>query len=211
MDKDIQLAHIWREIIRLAFCPSSTNDKLSWITCYSKSLIDFWEISEPPKQERFKLNVYNISLPIGFEFTYESIKKFGVEFLYCSKSNREFMWQHHSDKSYFEFPEQELLTIHSHRSRDLRKAKMDDVEFILDSLIFHPTSHQHIVDPPDYHEIRIAGGISNPFLFLFHLRYQLCLIDQKRMIERNRLTELFYNAIKRNCTGISPSTLLDLS
>ena len=48
------------------------------------------------------------------------------------------------------------------------------------------------------HDIRIGGGITNPFLYLFHLRIQLCPIPDTRSKERQRLFDLFENAIKKN-------------
>jgi hypothetical protein len=49
------------------------------------------------------------------------------------------------------------------------------------------------------HEIRVSGGIENAFVFLFHLRYQFCLVsDEARGFERNRLVNLFTTAISRN-------------
>ena len=50
----------------------------------------------------------------------------------------------------------------------------------------------------ELHEIRIGGGIENPDVFLFHIRYQFCLVHTDvRQDERLRLIDLFENAIRK--------------
>ena len=44
----------------------------------------------------------------------------------------------------------------------------------------------------------MGGGITNPFLYLFHLRIQLCPISDRRKAEKARLIDLFEVAIKNN-------------
>ena len=78
-------------------------------------------------------------------------------------------------------------------------------------MIFHPRCHIHLknllieLDSNNgglsFHEIRIGGGIENAYVFLFHLRYQCCLVsDQIRDNEKVRLIELFKGAIQNNET-----------
>ena len=94
-----------------------------------------------------------------------------------------------------------------------------DVESVLDGMIFHPRNHTHIDEyglphtgPPLLapHEIRIGGGIENAFVFLFHLRYQFCLVSEAtRNSERNRLVKLFTTAIKGKKTNVPADELFD--
>lgn len=210
MDKDIQLNYLWKKIILLAFSPSGEENVFSWISCYTRSVVDFWEVSEFPRQDKFKLQIYNGNIPISCDFTFESNKKFVVSFFYPHSNEKDFIWLHDVDKNHF-IPEQPILTHDNHMNKYLRDIKEEDVNKVLEGLLFHPTVHQHIEEPTNHHNIRIGGGIHNPFQFLFHLRYQLCLIEEKREIEKNRLMVLFYNAIKKKCSGIAPSRLLDLA
>jgi hypothetical protein len=81
---------------------------------------------------------------------------------------------------------------------------------VIDGLILHPCAHQHIAHPVDNHEIRFGGGITNPYLYLFHLRYQLCPLEDRRNRERVRLTDLFFNAINENRLAISANELMTI-
>jgi len=89
----------------------------------------------------------------------------------------------------------------------LKKFVSDDVKAVIDGLILHPKAHQHIASPINNHDIRIGGGLDNPFLFLFHLRYQLCPIPDKRQKEKKRLLALFSDSLKSN-SSITASSLM---
>ena len=97
-----------------------------------------------------------------------------------------------------------------------------DVKAVLNGMIFHPRCHTHLKDievTPGHldqnssglklHEIRIGGGIENPYVFLFHLRYQFCLVDQIRKTERQRLIDLFVNAIRGKDRTVDAPKLLN--
>jgi len=210
MNKEIQLAYIWKKIILLGFSPSGEGDVYAWISCYRRSVVNFWEVSEFPRQDKFKLSVYNSNIPINYEFSFEDFKKFIVNFYYPHSSNKDFIWLHDVDKTYF-VPEQFILTYDNHMNKYLRTIKEDDLKMVLEGLLFHPAAHQHIEEPLTQHQIRIGGGIHNPFQFLFHLRFQLCLIDEKREKEKKRLNKLFLSAIQNRCHKIAPCKLLDLA
>ncbi len=87
-------------------------------------------------------------------------------------------------------------------------------------MIFHPRTHTHVEEyglmlsaPPPLpllalREIRIGGGIENAFVFLFHLRYQFCLVSEEtRGTERARLVNLFTTAIRGNEAHVPPGEL----
>lgn len=63
-------------------------------------------------------------------------------------------------------------------------------------MIFHGRAHQHIKSPFPENKIRIGGGIDNPYLYLFHLRYQLCPDKKRRDEEKERLIPLFESAVR---------------
>ncbi|MBS3905901.1 MAG: hypothetical protein KGZ49_02585 [Syntrophaceae bacterium] len=108
------------------------------------------------------------------------------------------------------FPEQSILNKHKKRKDALQKINDRDMEVVIDGLICHPHAHQHIESPIEKHEIRIGGGISNPFLFLFHLRYQLCPIKEKREHEKGRLMNLFKQSIVEKKRTVQPDSLMAL-
>ena len=52
------------------------------------------------------------------------------------------------------------------------------------------------LEPPllSPHEVRVSGGIENAFVFLFHLRYQFCLVSEETRQE-------FAQAVKMPFSG----------
>ncbi len=201
MDRKIIFAYLWREIIRLGFHPSGGKKQKSWLVQYGKSLKDFWEVDYPdfPYLDRgvFKGNL-NCAPDLGLFLTYSisAPSKFVVRFEYKTIHGMELMWIHDVDHAYFRFPLQTFLTMHNQRNTALRGISDSDIEDVIDGLLSHPRAHQHIESPISKHEIRVGGGIDNAFLFLFHLRYQLCPIPEKRKAEKRKLVDLFRNAIR---------------
>jgi hypothetical protein len=96
------------------------------------------------------------------------------------------------------------------KSSAFKKIDKKLLEGVLDGLIFHPMVHQHLLYPIDNHLIRIGGGIANPFLFLFQIRYQFCLIEENRNKEKERLMLLFSEAIRAKSVSISAGKLFNL-
>jgi len=205
MDSNIVCAYLWEDIIRLGFSPSSTNDKKRWLLQYGQSLKEFWETESyptPPKVHKNALSsTIDSSTHIGlsFEYAITTIDKFGITLMHSPPVNdKELIWMHDMDRQYFNFPNQHFLTNHNQRQQAIRQMSDNDLGRVIDSLIIHPTPHQHIESPINHHEIRIGGGLLNPFLYLFHLRFQLCPDRARRELERTRLIELFKGAIKNN-------------
>lgn len=168
----------------------------------------FWEVSNMPKLDKNNIEVFNTVIPIDYNFTYDSLSKFNVKFYHLNDS-REYSWMHDVDKKYY-IPEQPILTQDIHMKKALKKLKIEEVEEVLDGMFFHPTAHQHIAEEKERHSIRIGGGIHNAFQFLFHVRYQLCLIKDKRESEKHRLVTIFHEAIKGKKEYIAPNIILDL-
>ena len=98
-----------------------------------------------------------------------------------------------------------------------------DVEAVLNGMLFHPRCHTHLEDLGirhvqldqekgglKSHEVRIGGGIENSYVFLFHLRYQFCLVHTNaRRDERLRLVDLFENAIRNKNATVSARALFN--
>jgi hypothetical protein len=199
MGDDIIQAYLWQDVIRLGFSPSGNKDIKRWLRMYGESLNSFWEVDYPPNPKSNRTITAELtcasSLNIALSYSITSITKFAVAFSpFSDRSNKS--WVHDVDGSYFVFPELSLLSKYPKSKIALKKISVKHIEKVLDGLIFHPRAHQHI--NTDIHSIRIGGGIHNPFLYLFHLRYQLCPDETKRVEEKTRLIKLFVNAIKNN-------------
>jgi hypothetical protein len=86
----------------------------------------------------------------------------------------------------------------------------DDVDKVLCAMITHPRAHLHVYNDKPRREVRIGTGLSESFLFLFQLRFQLCLDPTRRQAELSRLTRIFtLNWLKRERV-ISPQRLFGL-
>ena len=197
MDDDIIQAYLWNDVIRLGF---QIKEPQQWIQRYLGSLQEFWEVSDWPcgsgpkfKDNSLKAKINNPDLELWWEFDLRIDDHFHLEFNHLNDN----IWWHHSDSAYYELPFEKLLDKSKH-SVAIDQFSRDNLEIILEAMIFHGRVHQHIKSPLPNNKIRIKGGIDNPFLYLFHLRYQLCPIKEKREMEKNRLIELFDKAIKKN-------------
>lgn len=219
MDKQMIRAYLWQAVIRSGFCPGSTKDQKVWLGQYSRSVREFWEISSYPeaaREENGKLkgridctDLFNLL----FEYAINSANKFNVVFCYTHPQNKKelIFWEHDvdaGDGKYFSFPIQLFLNSRGREKVAIKEFAPDDIKAVVNGLLLHPKAHQHIESPINNHDIRIGGGIDNPFLYLFHLRYQLCPIPDKRIKEKKRLISLFSDALKSN-TPITANKLME--
>ncbi len=216
MDKHIVQAYIWQDIVRLGFSPSGTKNWKKWLRLYAWSLKEFWEVDcypKAPSQSGNRLCAdIDCSEAIGmtFEYAVEHDDKFTVRLMYSPpREQGGLLWVHDMDGRYFSFPNQEFLTFHKRRNQALQIMNPEHIGEVVDSLIIHPTPHQHIESPLENHDIRIGGGLMNPFLYLFHLRVQFCPDIRRRMAEKERLVALFDQAIRDN-SEIAPSELMKI-
>jgi hypothetical protein len=196
---------LWQEIVRLAFSPVNIKDKKIWINMLQRNLYDFWEIAssfpniQTPSFPKFVIKFPGIltKKEIVFECQIDdSNKRFTAKVLI----DNFLRWVHHFDDQYFTPPLNLSLTEKYSRKSILQEVEQIDIENVIKGLLTHPNVHQHIDDDigSDDHEVRIGGGITNSFQYLFHIRYQLCPIKEKRDSELKRLIELFFTAIEKD-------------
>lgn len=222
IDNDIIRGHIWQKILLLAFHPSGQKDQAKWLYLYTQSLKDYWEISYQDNPKNIKNNFsakLSCSLPsISINYNIEDIDKFAFTFNYQTGGQKVFEWIHDVDGKYFSLPTHKLLTHHKTEHESLKHTNKEYLKSVTDAILFHPKVHMHI-EHPSYnynkeilpqHDVRISGGIDNPFLFLFHLRYQLCCKSKKREDEKERLIDLFLNAIKNKKSSIPTNELMGI-
>jgi hypothetical protein len=212
MNQEIINAYLWQNIIRLGFSPQDDKTKNTWLYLYNRSLKSFWELDdypENPSKARSKLYCTincQTSLDITFEYTIEELNKFTVRIMSPIDN---LMWIHDYDNSFFTFPQNELLNFTNKNKKAIKLISRPALQSVIESLMTHPTPHQHIESPIDNHNIRIGGGIINPYLYLFHLRFQFCPDQSRQEMELSRLITLFEKAIYEN-TVIPPSELMKL-
>jgi len=200
-------AYLWQDVIRLGFCPPNLH---AWIHLFFHSLTTFWEIDRYPDGPKGSDPICcSIDLP-NLEI-YLKIELNNKGYLHVSYDHfNGFSWIHHSDPQFFTFPFDKCLDYRA-RSSVIANFENKAISDVLSALIFHPREHQHIlISPIKNHKIRIGGGLNNPLLYLFHLRYQLCPIEEKKEAERDRLIKLFSNTI-RNDTHLAIKDLMALS
>lgn len=224
MLKEIVRAYLWQDIIRKAFSPKSSRDQNSWLHQYSGSLKKFWGLdfypALPKSTEKGFTATINSSIALSFEYFIEAPDKFLIMMLHTPPiHDHHIWWTHDMDGKYFVLPLPNLLTDRNEKRTFIHYTKTEDIEAVVDSLIVHPTPHQHIASPvviPDEdadlqekknHDIRIGGGITNPLVYLFHLRFQLCPDRILRKEEKKRLVDLFEAAVKNN-SDVSANELM---
>ncbi|MGI9278543.1 MAG: hypothetical protein ACR2PX_02810 [Endozoicomonas sp.] len=215
-DVNKRRAYLYQAVIELLFSPSTEKERKQWIHAFLGSLVSFWQT--------YTLNPYTIKngqyeiTPnlLGIEcFCSCDIREnnyFAIQFtVFKDGLNEPFTWAHHVDPRYFRVPLKAFLGEHnSVKTKALAEADEEDIAAILDTLVFHPCEHIHMESCIPDHEIRFGGGISNPFQYLFHLRYQFCPIPKVREAEKQRLKDLVYRALQSKSRSIDIKTLMEI-
>ena len=202
-------AIVWETIERLAFKPS---DKAKWLGLYARTLPLFWgkEARYQGKKAKYLgtsgsdvIDIPNLALKC--EYTIDSVEKYSFT-LHDSSTSHSY-WKNHVDPAYIS--KASLGFASGAYPNEKKETLQADIKAVLDGMLFHPRCHAHIEyfgDRPvqldeeagglPSSEVRIGGGVENPYIFLFHLRYQFCLVaNRAREDERQRLVDLFESAI----------------
>jgi hypothetical protein len=209
MNENNRRAIVWDVIERIAFRP---NPSASWLSVYAKTLHKLWGVE--PNWSRFTPDDHFAVpfLTMNCNYLIESAAKYSASLVQDSSKAR-CHWCNHIDPAYLS-----KGSLYSASSATVRYPRMQrtqlrgDIEAVLDGMIFHPRCHTHLEDlgirqvQLDHdrgglssHEVRIGGGIENPYVFLFHLRYQFCLVSNEfRNAERHRLINLFVGSVENN-------------
>ncbi len=205
---DVDRFAIWSKIEQLAFRPQE-KEMQSWLSMYRISLHTIWQIhaSRSYLKSKDTFNIPFLNLKCDYQIEYiKNKKKYSVTLRDLSTNGGK--WQIHVDPKYDS--KSSLQT--SQKKCPQKESKLRcDITKVLDGMLFHPRCHTHLEDigiphtqldqnsnKLSLHDIRIGGGIENPYVFLLHLRYQFCLIKQAREKERTRLIDLFRVAIQDN-------------
>ena len=219
MDKKERLAIVWDIIERVAFQPKTDNECGTWLGVYAKTLHKLWEV-EPVQKCFSSRHIFDIPFSkMQCDCHIESVEEYSISLMDLSADIN--YWHCHIDPRYFSYAS--LYSSSAHYPHQQLNELERDVETVLDGMLFHPRCHTHIdkigvqgrpidldVGGLSLHEVRIGVGIENPYVFLFHLRYQCCLVaDPARREEKHRLIELFYHSIKNKVQNVSARDLCD--
>ena len=216
MNDNKRRAIVWDTIERLAFRP---NPPASWLGVYARTLHRFW--GEETIWERLALDDNFIVTFLNLKCSHfiESVSKYSISFVHDSSDCMH--WQTHVDPGFHS--KASLQTSVDNYPRQQMDELRRDVDAVLNGMLFHPRCHAHLEDLVgrnvqldqdsgglSSHEVRIGGGVENPYVLLFHLRYQFCLVsDQIRQTERLRLIDLFEDAIKDKDETVNASKLFN--
>ncbi|MBW2647759.1 MAG: hypothetical protein JRE23_16620 [Deltaproteobacteria bacterium] len=206
MNDNKRRAIVWDTIERLAFHPKSP---VSWLSVYAKTLHGLWGVE--PMWKRFSLNDnFSVTfLNLKCKHFIESVSKYSISFVHDSSDCMH--WQTHVDPKFYSKASLQTSALKYPRE-EMNKKLCRDVDAVLNGMLFHPRCHAHLEDLGarhvqldqdkdglSSHEVRIGGGVENPYVFLFHLRYQFCLVSsQVRQTEKQRLVDLFERSIRHN-------------
>jgi hypothetical protein len=198
----------------MAFRPSPHE---AWLGLFSKTIHKLWELQpcDVPTERNTSFKVPLLSLIC--EYSVETAEKY-VGSIRLTANQPRLLFTVQSDPAFAS--KAGLHNAHGNYPReDCTRRLKGDVQSVLDGMIFHPRNHAHLeeyglmaTEPLllTLHEVRVSGGIENAFVFLFHLRYQFCLVSEEtRDSERDRLVNLFTTAIKDRRTHVPPSELFD--
>jgi hypothetical protein len=217
MNENRRRAIVWDTIERIAFKPATDDDQRTWLGAYARTLHTIWDM-EPAWTFLALDDHFDVPfLMLNCIYSIDSVP-YSISLVQASTTPHCY-WQNHIDTGYLskaslfpasgQYPCQQFA--------QLRR----DIEAVLNGMILHPRCHSHLEDLGvqnvqldgsigglSSHEARIGGGIENPFVLLFHLRYQFCLVsDQARQTERQRLIELFENAIRNSDSTVNARDL----
>lgn len=218
MNERQRRAIAWDTIERMAFQPAP-NKSEDWLEKYGRSLAQFWQAQHT--DVNYSANGFEAwFLNIACEYEVVARDQYSVRII-NAESDRRLSWSLHVGPGYCskaslvgaqdDYPIQ-------HVANDLR----GDVTAVLDGMLIHPRNHCHgedmeltmnlVATALPTHEVRLGGGIENAFVFLTHLRYQLCLLNGAlRDAERDRLIDLFTTAIRDKRNSVPAKEILNLT
>jgi hypothetical protein len=182
LDKPTKI-YLWTEIERILFEPTSDKDKKKWFKQYHKFALSLWG-----KEPEFPTNTeYELFLDEDFQMFFRTpfeLPKFSVDFSY-KNSIQSF---HYDNSEYFskidlvDVFKDGILDKAYHRKVKQVNPTRGEIEGILKSMIVHPDLHIHYYketfrelkadNAANY--IRLGFNTNNPFMFLYHLAFQLC-------------------------------------
>jgi hypothetical protein len=203
MDDARRRTHVWDIIARHAFTPRNDGDRAAWLSCFTQSIPQYLDDPTRPTRTRTRLSFSGTfgCRCLDFECRY-SIRNERSDFTLLVRSCE---WQFGVESTVFAC----VPDLHGWEEAEAELTQ-EDVTEVLRGMIEHPRTHLHIHQDAFPHDVRIGTGFCAPFLFLFQLRFQLCIDPVRRQAELSRLTRIFTLNWVRLESDISPQTLFGL-
>lgn len=199
MNPERRRTHIWVMIARRAFTPRNDGEREKWLHCFYQAIPRYVDNSllSAPRSGRGMLGCRSLD----FECRY-NIQPDRADFTMLIPSCE---WQFGIESMVF------ACVPCLHEWEEARNELCeDDVTEVLRGMIEHPRAHFHMHQDSFPHEVRIGTGLQEAFLFLFQLRFQLCIDQDRRDTEMNRLSRIFSVDWLRNEQDVSPQKLFGL-
>jgi hypothetical protein len=190
-------------IARHAFTPRIDGERAKWLHCFSQTIpryVDNPRLSPPTGGGTPIAGVFGCQ-SLDFECRY-NIQPDRADFTMLSPSCE---WQFGIESTVFAC----VPCLHGWNEA-IEEVSENDVTEVLRGMVGHPRAHLHIHQDSFPHEVRIGTGLHEPFLFLFQLLFQLCIDENKRDGEMNRLRRIFSIDWLRNEQDVSPQKLFGL-
>ncbi len=170
LDNNVKVFY-WKAFERILFSPASSNDIKKWFKQYHRFVLKLWNKPEDfHKGKDFEFTLSE-SIKITFSTPFD-LPKFSVDIDYYGSIQS----LHYDDKYFSELDLTSIFDsgISGEELRRVRNIQLsrDDIKLILESMIVHPPIHIHYEDIS--HFVRLGFNTRNPFLFLYHLAFQLC-------------------------------------
>ena len=133
-------AIVWDTIERIAFRPSSNDDRNTWLGIYAKTLHKFWGMD--PMCNHFGSNdVFDIPfLDLKCKYKIENAEKYSLSLRDSSNSRR--YWQSNIDSEYLS--KASLHSVSGRYPHQQRAHLQKEIEAVLDGMFFHPRCHCHL-------------------------------------------------------------------
>lgn len=198
--------YLWTEIERILFSPDNKkSDLMSWFKNYHEFTLKLWK-KDPEHFDKKDFRLYlNENFQVYMQIPFK-LPKFSIDF-----SHKNSIQSFHYDNSEY-FSKMDLVDVFKddilnkayHRKLKQVKPSRIEIEAILKSMIVHPDMHTHYykenfrevkgVKPANY--IRLGFNTNNPFMFLYHIAFQLCdyktdyKASDKKQAEFKRIVDL---------------------
>ena len=209
-------AIVWDAIERMAFRPVRPK---TWLSLYKNTLPRLWGLQDGDVKTRINSGFDADFLNISCEYRIEEMGKYSGTISMLADASRA-IWTIHVDP---DFISKSALYNAAERypDKDRKRHLRGDIQAVLEGMLFHPRHHSHLEDlgvtttlmetiNHGVHQVRIGGNIENAYVFLYHLRYQFCIVsDSARQEEQNRLIDLFMTAILENSHTVPAGKLFN--
>lgn len=199
---------IWFFIESKFFTPKRKNSR-GWLVAYGKFIKQILEIKDEINKPILDKSVLEQNNPVFFHFgkftfsielTKTQIEKFAVTLIVDNEQHN-----YHFDKTY-SLNETVLIYDKIELQNKIENSKTSGefesvVRELLEKKIVHPALHNHPTKE-EFHGIRLSFAIENPFLFLYHLVFQLIergadYHDKNKLLKGQELSRLV-NVIVKN-------------